>query len=502
MNCLNLIKITPLLLSSLTGISRANNLQNTFSFNMQIVRTDVHKFTFSSNSETFSDKIEKIEFQRPGYPYPIMTIDSKNYNLVTSTNIFSTQEIITVEVYFINNVNLDNIEIQSNNNVIETYKNANNNSKYWNVKTNTLNEIKTPFEIYLESTIDPPDPEPDPDPTPPEPDPDPTPPEPDPDPTPPENPYKDYTNYEIPQSKLETIRIDNSFGSYHDNERFNRIQLDYTHIDIYINKSNQYAKILYSNKAIYLPILGTFLQNNTQYNIVDLYFTNGTTLINLLNKNAANKYFISQSRTQQQSNYNYKNSSFNDNYQSSDKYVLEYETTSTNNIQIITNDVGMGNNGYATITNKQENITTMEMYSIFGINPKTTSYFGNDNPTKVNQFKSGGSVSAPIYQIVEMTNYNEYLQMFTYRNDIDQKLGDIYIPLMGMNEYKDLNINLVAFKTNTQTSPELAINDITTLFSTLDNLEGLGFFPFTFGTIIFIGVVIGFIMVLVKVLKW
>ena len=259
---------------------------------------------------------------------------------------------------------------------------------------------------------------------------------------------------------------------------------------------------LYSNKYIYLPILGTFIQNNTQYNIVDLYFTNGTTLINLLNKNAANKYFISQSRTQQQSNYIYKNSSFNDNNQSSDKYVLEYETTDTNNIQIITNDVGMGSNGYATISNKSENITTIEMYSIFGINPKTTSYFGGENPTRISQFKTGGSVSAPIYQIVEMTNYNEYLQMYTYRNNIKQELGDIYIPLMGMSEYlNDLNINLVVFKTDSQYNPELAINDITTLFSTLDNLEGLGFFPFTFGTIIFIGVVIGFIMVLVKVLK-
>ena len=475
MNCLNLIKITPLLLTSLNGINKANNLQNIFSFNMQIVRTDVHKFTFSSNSETFSDKIEKIEFQRPGYPYPIMTIDSKNYNLTTSTNIFSTQEIITVEVYFINNVYLNNIEIKSNNDVIETYKNTNNNSKYWNVKTNTLSEEKTAFEIYLDPTITPPEPE---------------------------EQYKNYTSYEIPQSTLETIRYNNNtFNSYVDNERFNRIQINNDYLSIYINKSNQYAKILYSNKYIYLPILGTFLENNVQYNIVDIYFTNGSTLINMLNHKGGFNFFRSLTRNQQQSTYIYKNCIFNQFSPSKEKYDLDYTKTSTNNIQITTNDVGMGNNGYATISNKKENITTMEMYSIFGINPKTTSYFGGENPTQISQFKTGGSVSAPIYQIVEMTNYNEYLQMYTYRNDINQELGELTTTLNDMSNYQDLNINVVAFKTDTQSNPELAINDITTLFGTLDNLEGLGFFPFTFGTIIFIGVVIGFIMILVKVLK-
>ena len=476
MNCLNLIKITPLLLSSLPIINKANNLEKIFNFNMQIVITDVHKFTYSSNSDTFSDKIEKIEFQRPDYPYPIMTIDSKNYNLKTSTNIFSTQKIIIVEVYFINNVDLDNIEIQSNNNVIETYKNANNNSRYWNVETSTLSEEMTPYEIYLDPTITPPDP--------------------------PTNPYKDYTNYEIPQSNLETIRYNNNkFNSYWDDERFNRIQINTDYLSIYINKSNQYAKILYSNKYIYLPILGTFFENNIQYNIVDIYFTNGSTLINMLNNKGGFNFFRSLTRTQQQSNYIYKNCIFNQFSPSKEKYDLDYSKTSTNNIEITTNDVGMGNNGYATISNKSENITTMEMYSIFGINPKTTSYFGGENPTRINQYKTGGTVSAPIYQIVEMTNYNEYLQMYTYRNDIDQDLGELTTALWNMDSYNNLKINVVAFKTNTQSNPELAINDITTLFGTLDTLERLGFFPFTFGTIIFIGVVIGFIMVLVKVLK-
>ena len=478
MNCLNLIKITPLLLSNLIGINKAKIIEpyKFISLACQIETENEYEYFVSRLSPNQNDwpiDLEYIQYETYGGDFNEKLTES-NYTNGIKFDIATTDDILYIAFKFSENVNINNVNLKKDNIDLDITKQENTNICFFNINMAELEPNKwIDYSIYIAFYTPP---------------------------TPPPQ-YIDYTSYEIPQSNLNTFRYDNKFNSYSDNERFNRIEINKDYLSIYINKSNQFAKILYSNKYIYLPILGTFFENNIQYNIVDIYFTNGSTLINMLNNKLGFNFFRSLTRTQQQSNYLYKNCIFNQFSPSKEKYDLDYTKTSSNNIEITTNDVGMGNNGYATITNKEKEITTMEMYSIFGINPKTTSYFGGDNPTRINQFKSGGSISAPIYQIVEMTNYNEYLQMYTYRNDTEQELGELTTALSNMDSYNDLKINVIAFKTNTQSNPELAINDITTLFSTLDNLEGLGFFPFTFGTIIFIGVVIGFIMVLVKVLK-
>ena len=477
MNILNLVKITPLLISGLVGINKANITENIFSFSITRTSTAIMSYTIAikSKSTVWPNAIFNITFKETNNTSPSYIINSRNFN--TESSIQGTTN-LQIDVNFIENIDLQSASITENGTNPGTAINEENNSLYFIINP-LMFETNEEITYTINADTNPIEPEP-----------------------PEEDPYKNYSNYEIPQASLQTIRLNNTFSSYDDILRFNKINITKNEIIINIIRTDQFAKITYTNKEIYLPILGTFIQNKTQYNIVDIYLTNGQVLLNLLNRNSSvNKFFVSETRQVQQSKYIYKNCSFNYFNKTDKPNKLNYESTENNTIQITTNDVGTGNIGNATITNKDSNISYMQMYSLFGINPTTTSYFGGQNPTRINQNKTGGSVSAMIGQIVEMTNYNEYLQMFTYRNDVDQTQGQLYIPLSNMENVNDLHINLVAFKTSIGNNPELAINDITTLFGVLDNLETLGYFPFTFGTIIFIGVIFGFIMILVKILK-
>lgn len=316
------------------------------------------------------------------------------------------------------------------------------------------------------------------------------------------DPYKDYTNYNINQSKLTTIRLsDNTFNSYNDTSRFNTLAINTNSININY-QNTQLTTLEYTNKSITIPILGTFLNNNIQYNIIDFYFTdNENNVINLLNYlSSSDMFFASNTRNTQQSSYIYNNANFNYfNNQADIPYRLNYNKTSTSTIEITTNDVGMGNIGDATLSNNNDDLTNIFITSLFGINPLTTSYFGKANVNKVNQWKSGGSVSAPIYQIVELKNYNEYLPIYTYDNSIPDSKGNLTIPLNNLSA--NVNINLITFRADINDDINININDITTLFGTLDILENLGTLPFTLGTLVTIGLILGFIMVLVKILK-
>lgn len=479
MNLINVVKITPLLLSNIVLLN-TNEQYKLFSYTANITSKNEKIYFKISTQDTWPSDLNYIEYYTNDNTEK-KQITELNYNEELWVNITNTERLY-FNFSFTKNININDVKITKNNENVILSKYVDNNICNFGMTKDQLTPNTTYNFKILVSNYTPPDPEPEP---------------------PEEDQYKDYTSYTIPQSNLQTLRLENSeFLSKSGTDRFNTLRIWSGDFSIYMRKNNQYAKILYSNNEIYLPILGTYIINNVQYNIVDFYFTNNSTPVNLLNHITDDyHYFASETRTTQQSNYIYQNNSFN---RWSDKYItykLKYTSTENNQIEITTNDVGMGNNGNATITNKETDITTMQMYSLFGINPKTTSYFGGQNPTRINQFKSGGSISAPIYQIVEMTNYNEYLQMFSYRNNISQQLGELYVPLINMSKYEDLKLNLIGFRQDSNYDPELAINDITTLFGVLDNLENLGFFPFTFGTIIFIGVVIGFIMIIVKVLK-
>ena len=477
MNILNLVKIAPFLMSNLVSVNKAKTIENIFQFAITRTSTSIITYTITIDSQniTFPNEIEEITFKEGDNSSPSFTMNKTNFNEIKT---LQGTKFLKIDVIFTNTIDITTANITENGNNPGTAINEENNSIYFSVnpmmfETNekiiyTISADTTPIE-----------------------------------PEPPQENYLDYKSYEINQASLQILRLNNNFTSYNDILRFNQIEINKNWINIILNRSDQYTKILYSNKEIYLPILGTFIQNKVQYNIVDFYFTDGQVLVNLLDKiSNDNRYFVSETRTVQQSKYIYKNCSFNYFANSDKPNKLNYEVQESNKIEITTNDVGTGNIGNATITNKEDDIGTIEMYSIFGINPKTTSYFAGNNPTRINQDKKGGTVSAMIGQIIEMTNYNEYMQMFTYRHDIDQSMGTLYIPFNdGMDKYDNLSINLIAFKTTTSNNPELAINDITTLFGILDNLETLGYYPFTLGTIIFIGVIFGFIMILVKVLK-
>ncbi len=475
MNLINLVKITPLLMTSLMGINKANTIEPIFNFSITKINPNTqplpYKLKINSDANSFPTQIEEITFKEINEALNLYTMNSENYNTEKTIN---GENILRVDIIFKPEIDVNSIIVKyDNNNITTTIDNSKNSVYYTFFPVTEETNLKKTYTIYADNTpIEPP-----------------------------EDPYKDYSNFDINQSRLQVIRTGkNTFSSYSDISRFNNIHINTEEIIINFQKE-QYAKLNYTDKNITLPILGTFINNDTQLNVVDFYFTdNNSNVINLLNYiSSTDMWYGSPTRNVSQSIYTYKNSSFNYFNNSEIPYKLNYTKNSDNTIQITTNDVGSGSVGNATIVNNENNLDSAFITSIFGIDPLTISYFGMPNKNIVNQLKSGGSVSAIINQRVELANYNKYLPIYTYNPSIEQSKGELYIPLS--NIPSDININIIAFRNDVNDDIHININDITTLFGVLDNLENLGLNPFTFGTIIFIGLTLGFIMVLIKILK-
>ena len=475
MNLLNLVKITPLLINGLVGLNKAETIEPIFNFSITKINPNTqplpYKLNIESDANNFPQQIEEITFKENNENLNLYTMNSTNYN---ATKTINGENILRVDIIFKPEINVNSVIIKYNNeNITTTIDNSKNSVYYIFFPITEETNLKKTYTIYADNTpIEPP-----------------------------EDPYKDYSNFDINQSRLQVVRTGrNTFSSYNDISRFNNIHID--NDEITINFQNlQYAKLNYTDKNITIPILGTFLNNNTQLIIVDFYFTDANNnVINLLNYiSSTDMWYGSPTRTQTQFVYTYKNSSFNYFNNSEIPYKLNYNKTSESSIQIITNDVGDGNNGNASIINNEDNLGNAFITSLFGVDPITLSYFGMPNINKVAQWKKGGSVSGQIYQSVELANYNKYLPLYTYNPSIEQSKGELYIPLS--NIPSNVNINVIAFRSDVNDDINININDITTLFGVLDNLENLGLEPFTFGTIIFIGLTLGFIMVLIKILK-
>ena len=482
MNLINVIKITPLLISSFIGINKAPTIEPYKFFaltNTILKENNINYYVCRprQDQETWPSDLEYINFVTYGEDFNEKLTQS-NYQSGIKYDIATADDILYISFKFSENVNINNVNIKRNNIDLDTTKLEDTNECFFSINVAELTpNVWTDYEVYIANYTPPIPPEP------------------------PEDPYKDYSNFDINQSRLQVIRTNkNTFSSYSEISRFNNINIDKD--EITINFQNlQYAKLNYTDKNITIPILGTFINNDTQLNIIDFYFTdNNNNVINLLNYiSSADMWYGSPTRTTTQSIYNYKNSSFNYFNNSDIPYRLNYTKNSDNTIQITTNDVGISSVGNATIVNNESNLDSAFITSLFGIDPITISYFGMPNKNIVNQLKSGGSISAIINQRVELANYNKYLPIYTYNPSIEQSKGELYIPLNNMPN--NININVIAFRNDVNDDIKININDITTLFGVLDNLENLGISPFTFGTIIFIGLTLGFIMVLIKILK-
>lgn len=482
MNLINITKITPLLVSSLININKAPTTEpyKLFSLTSRIETENTKRYYVSrptANQETWPIDLEYIQYETYGNDFNEQ-LTQNNYQNGIKFDTAKTDDILYIAFKFSENININNVSIKQNNIDLDITKQVNNNTCFFNINMAELEpNIRTNYDIYI-ANYTPPEPEP-----------------------PEENPYKNYTNFDINQSRLQVIRTGKStFSSYNDISRFNNIHIN--NDEITINFQNlQFTKLNYTDKNITIPILGTFLDNDTQLNIIDFYFTdNNNNVINLLNYiSSSDMRFGSPTRKVAQSIYTYKNSSFNYFNNSDIPYRLNYTKNSDNTIQITTNDVGISSIGNATIVNNENNLDNAFITSIFGVDPITISYFGMPNKNIVNQLKSGGSISAIINQRIELANYNKYLPIYTYNPSIEQSKGELYIPLNNLSN--DININIIAFRNDINDDIKININDITTLFGVLDNLENLGLTPFTFGTIIFIGLTLGFIMVLIKILK-
>lgn len=464
----NLLKIIVISLNVITPINKANKLQetNVITFNLakfKMPKDSALQYTYEKGNLNY---LSSIIINGTNESYPKLEIKESNYE-ETQNILCLNNDILTLTINTIDSANNYKVKINNIEQLQQTTANK--------ITINTINISNWKYEdkqiIQIVKVNEEKD------------------------------PYKDYTNFDINQSRLQVVRTNKStFSSYNEITRFNNI--DINNNEITINFQNyQYAKLNYTDKNITIPILGTFINNDTQLNIVDFYFTDkNNNVINLLNYiSSADMWFGSPTRNVAQSIYTYKNSSFNYFNNSDIPYRLNYTKNSDNTIQITTNDVGISSVGNATIVNNENNFDNAFITSLFGIDPITISYFGMPNKNIINQLKSGGSISAIINQRVELANYNKYLPIYTYNPSIEQSKGELYIPLS--NIPNNVNINIIAFRNDINDDIKININDITTLFSVLDNLENLGLTPFTFGTIIFIGLTLGFIMVLIKILK-
>ena len=464
MNIINLVKITPLLMSSLIGINKANSKYSIFAFSITKTTTS-SAITYKINSSygDFSRNIDKITFSNLENNQLLCTINDTNYN---KQQTIDGNQRMRVDIIFYENTDLNKITFTLNNENTNKTIDNNKNSVYSQLWPSMLKENQENiFAIYEETT---------------------------PEPEPPENQYKEYTTYELNQSKLKAINVPYQFSS-HKNDNYNYIEFENTNFTINIHK-NQKATIYYTDKYITLPILGTFFNNNIQYNILDFYILDNNNIINLLETITNNKIVSSARRTNINDIYSGNCNSLNalfDNNTYADNYTYTYENntikinegTPIGNASIIANDKQV--DPYAT--------------SLFGINPLTKSYFGLNNRLYITQNVQSSIISSFTSQY-EFWNYTEYMPIFSFTDTDTSKWNKTITTTMNINLY-NYDIYLIAFPTDTNNDVSLNVNDITTIIGAMDNLENIGLLPFTFGSIILIGLMLGFIMILIKILK-
>lgn len=306
--------------------------------------------------------------------------------------------------------------------------------------------------------------------------------------------YKNYTTYELNQSKLKAIEVETNFSSYL-NDNFNNIAFSNDRFSIKIQQ-NQKATIYYTDKYITLPILGTFLENKIQYNIIDFYIVNKENqIVNLLNIISNDKIYSSNRRSNVNDIVSGNCNSFNALYDGNnyaDKYYYTYE----NNYIKINEGTPIGN--ASVIANDKE----IDPYatSLFGINPLTKSYFGLNKRLYISQNVQSSLISSYVSQY-EFWNYTEYVPIFSFQDADTSDWNKSNTTTLNINLNDNYKIFLITFKANTSNDISINLNNITTIIGAMDNLENIGLLPFTFGSIILIGVMLGFIMILIKILK-
>lgn len=306
--------------------------------------------------------------------------------------------------------------------------------------------------------------------------------------------YQNYNTYELNQSKLKAINVNANFSSYINNN-YNYIKFTNDRFSINIHK-NQKATIYYTDKYITLPILGTFLNNNEQYNILDFYILDeNNNVVNLLETITIDKIISSAHRTNINDIYSGNCNSLNalfDNNTYADKYNYTYE----NNTITIKEGTPIGN---ASIIANDKEIDPFAT-SLFGINPLTKSYFGLNNRLYISQLVQSTLISSFTSQYV-FWNYTQYMPIFSFQDTDTSKWNKTNTTTLNINLNNNYKIYLIAFPTDTNNDISVNVNDITTIIGAMDNLENIGLLPFTFGSIILIGVMLGFIMILIKILK-
>ena len=461
-----LLETTLLLLTPLKITKQANqNKSIDYALNFSITFTDQQNCNLEiiNINEDFTATLNLYNTSFIPIPTIINTESPKNQNLHITTNIPYYQVFITIN-------NINKYESYTFN---DTAKNEEYNITIDQITTgftwlNSL-ELNKKYYYQIYKNIDDPTPTPE---------------------------YKDYTEYTIDQSKLITIRTNqNNFESY-TSPRFNYIDINNQNLTLTIQK-NQKAHINYSNKTISIPILGTTYYNNEQYNIIDFYYTKNNNTINMFDifNNDIYKYYgnVSGSPT---SGYHATLNNFQLFFSNTKPTKDIYNYTYNNAIQIQIGDP-IGN---AILYNNslKQNVEPFAT-SLFGVEPLTKSYFGLNEPNTISQnFTSGLNTNTYVYT---QTNYNKNIQLLSYINqDMSswQQRQQFNYKFTLDTTYQ---INLIAFPTNTQNTQPIIINDITILLGAFDNLENIGVIPFTFGSLIFIGLLLGFIMILIKILK-
>ena len=92
------------------------------------------------------------------------------------------------------------------------------------------------------------------------------------------------------------------------------------------------------------------------------------------------------------------------------------------------------------------------------------------------------------------------MPIFSFQNTDTSKRNKTNTTTLNINLNNNYKVYLIAFPANTNNDVSVNVNDITTIIGAMDNLENIGLLPFTFGSIILIGVMLGFIMILIKIL--
>lgn len=454
--------ILPLITSLITPIKYAINPNYSIVYTFELTKTTIrlqNAIEYNYKSGNF-DSLNTIGVNKNGETINLIGVNNSNYTQSQSFLLSRNQtRYIDINVN-VKNIN-DNWKILINNQEQETTINGNTIS-IENLDTNTrttniANEIKLVNDKTNEI-------------------------------------YQNYDTYELNQSKLKAINVNANFTSYI-NDNYNHIRFTNDRFSINIHK-NQKATIYYTDKYITLPILGTFLNNNEQYNILDFYILDkNNNVINLLETITNDRIISSANRTNINDIYSGNCNSLNalfDNNTYADNYTYTYQ----NNTIKINEGTPIGN---ANIIANDKEIDPFAT-SLFGINPLTKSYFGLNNRLYISQVVQSTLISSFTSQYV-FWNYTEYMPIFSFQDTDISQWNKTNTTKLNINLNNNYDIYLIAFPTNTNNDVSVNVNDITTIIGAMDNLENIGLLPFTFGSIILIGVMLGFIMILIKILK-